>query len=52
MAVEWKKIVCADLTLTAGTGLSGGGDLSESRTFNLDINGLAVQAIACCQGLS
>ncbi|MGI9296568.1 MAG: beta strand repeat-containing protein [Gammaproteobacteria bacterium] len=27
-------------TLTAGSGLSGGGDLSADRTFDLDINGL------------
>jgi len=30
----------SSLTLTAGTGLSGGGDLTTNRTFNLDINGL------------
>lgn len=28
------------VTLTAGVGLSGGGDISANRTFNLDINGL------------
>lgn len=30
----------AALTLTAGSGLSGGGDLSANRSFALDINGL------------
>jgi len=34
------------VTLTAGSGLSGGGDISASRTFNLDINELDAAAIA------
>jgi hypothetical protein len=32
------------LTLTAGEGLSGGGALTVSRTLDLDVNGLAVDA--------
>ncbi len=32
------------ITLTAGTGLSGGGDLSTNRTFNLDINSLTEES--------
>lgn len=34
------------ITLTAGTGLSGGGDISANRTFALDIDGLTEDAIA------
>ena len=34
------------VTLTAGCGLSGGGDFSASRTFDLDINELDVAVIA------
>jgi hypothetical protein len=34
------------VTLTAGSGLAGGGDISVSRTFDLDINSLAAAAIA------
>lgn len=32
------------VTLTAGNGLSGGGDISASRTFDLDVNDLSVAA--------
>jgi len=32
------------ITLTAGEGLQGGGDISANRTFDLDINGLAEDA--------
>ncbi|KKL20422.1 hypothetical protein LCGC14_2455620, partial [marine sediment metagenome] len=34
------------VTLTAGTGLTGGGDISTNRTFDLDINSLSVATIA------
>ena len=34
------------VTLTAGSGLTGTGDISASRTFDLDINSLAAAAIA------
>lgn len=34
------------VTLTAGSGLTGGGDISTNRTFDLDINSLAVATIA------
>lgn len=33
------------VTLTAGSGLTGGGDISADRTFDLDINGLSVATI-------
>lgn len=33
------------ITLTAGSGLAGGGDISAGRTFDLDINSLAVATI-------
>lgn len=33
----------ADLTLTAGTGLSGGGDLTANRTFDLDFSGMTAE---------
>lgn len=33
-------------TLTAGIGLTGGGDLSADRTFDLDINGLTAESTA------
>lgn len=36
----------ADRTLTAGTGLSGGGDLTADRTFNLDLTSLAAATLA------
>ena len=35
-----KHIAHSGVTLTAGEGLSGGGDITASRTFNLDVNGL------------
>jgi hypothetical protein len=35
-----KHIDHTTVTLTAGTGLSGGGDISSSRTFNIDITEL------------
>lgn len=31
------------VTLTAGEGLAGGGDITASRTFDLDINGLVIE---------
>ena len=34
------------VTLTAGSGLTGGGDISTNRTFDLDINSLSVATIA------
>ncbi len=34
------------VTLTAGSGIAGGGDISTGRTFDLDINSLAVATIA------
>ena len=39
-------------TLTAGNGLSGGGDLSADRTFDLDYNELTAAAIASGDELS
>jgi hypothetical protein len=33
------------VTLTAGNGLSGGGDITASRTFALDLNGLTAAAV-------
>lgn len=32
-------------TITAGTGLTGGGDLSANRTLSLDINGLTAETV-------
>lgn len=37
-------IAAASRTLTAGVGLSGGGDLTADRTFDLDIESLTVEA--------
>lgn len=34
----------SSVTLTAGEGLSGGGDITTSRTFDLDINSLVAEA--------
>ena len=34
------------VTLTAGSGIAGGGDISTGRTFDLDINSLSAAAIA------
>lgn len=34
------------ITLTAGSGIAGGGDISTGRTFDLDINSLAAATIA------
>lgn len=36
----------SSITLTAGTGLSGGGDISANRTFNLDLSGLSAMTVA------
>jgi len=35
-----KHINHSSVVLTAGTGISGGGDITTNRTFNLDVNGL------------
>lgn len=42
----------ADLILTAGNGLAGGGDLTASRTFDLDYNELVAATIAAGDELS
>lgn len=41
-----RHIAHADVTLTAGTGLSGGGTIAASRQFDLDILGLTTDTIA------
>ncbi len=35
-----------DITLTAGSGIAGGGTIADNRTFDLDINSLAAASIA------
>jgi len=42
--VSDEHVAHSGVTLTAGEGLSGGGDISANRTFNLDINGLVEDA--------
>lgn len=41
-----KHIDHTGVTLTAGTGISGGGDISAGRTFNLDILNLVTDTLA------
>lgn len=38
------NVVLTTLTLTAGIGLTGGGDLTANRTFDLDLNSLTTEA--------
>jgi hypothetical protein len=43
--VSDEHVAHSGVTLTAGSGLAGGGDISVSRTFDLDINSLATAVI-------
>lgn len=44
--VSDEHVAHSGVTLTAGSGLAGGGDISANRTFDLDINSLAAAVIA------
>lgn len=44
--INGASIVQTSRTVSAGTGLSGGGDLSANRTLTLDVNGLTAEVTA------
>jgi len=47
-----QHVAHAGVTLTAGSGLSGGGTIAASRTFALDINGLAADTIVAADTIA
>lgn len=44
--VSDEHVAHSGVTLTAGSGIAGGGDISAGRTFDLDINSLSVATLA------
>jgi len=47
-----EHVAHSGVVLTAGVGLTGGGDITVSRTFDLDINGLVTDTIAAADTLA
>ena len=47
-----QHVAHAGVTLTAGSGLAGGGTIAASRTFALDINGLAADTIVAADTIA